>query len=100
MRITRNLFRGGWRRGEFCFMEDADQPVAVLLGHRDDHQAFAGRNVGAVGCFRTGDYGIGVDSSHLRSEEADASPGVRAVRGFKIALEERCKPSFDIRAAM
>src|SRR6267378_495937 len=32
MRITRNLFRGGGgRRGEFCFMKDADQPMAVLL---------------------------------------------------------------------
>ena len=91
----------GWRgRGKFRFVEDADQPAAVLLGHGDDHEAFAGRNVGAVGRFRSGDYGIGVDGRHLGGEKANAPHNVRAVGRFEIALEERRKPIFDIRAAV
>ena len=101
MGITRCLFRGGGRgRGKFRFVEDADQPAAVLLGHCDDHETFAGRNFGAVGRFRSRDDGVRINGRHLGRKETNAPHGARAIGGFQIALEERGKPIFDIRAAV
>ena len=50
--------------------------------------------------FRSGNDGVGVGFRQFRSEEADASHGVRALRVFQVAGEKRSKPLLNIRAAM
>jgi hypothetical protein len=62
---VRRAIRGSCRCGEFRFVEDADQPAAVLLSQGGDHQAFAGWTFPAVGCLRSGDHRIRVYSGRF-----------------------------------
>src|ERR1700675_679981 len=98
--FVRGVIRGGGGRREFCFVEDADQPAAVLLAHCGDHEAFAGWAFEAVSRLRSGDCGVGIDGRRLRREKTDASHDVGAIGGFEIALEQVGKPLFDFRASV
>ena len=81
-------------------MEDADQPAAVLLDQRADHEAFAGRTFRAVGRLRSGDHGIGVDGGRLRRKKANAADDVGAIGRLEISFEEISKPRFDFLATV